>query len=134
MSLTKSVGDVKNIKTLFINNLKRSKYEEPCDGRLSSTVPREGRGETPLRLLDYRHMPEIFRFFGFSFFFYSREHEPIHVHIEGNGGYAVYDLDGDSFVLREKQNIKANDQKKIESVIEENKDIIIKRWKEHFEK
>lgn len=56
------------------------------------------------------------------------------MHVEGNGGYAVYDLDGDSFVLREKQNIKANDQKKIESVIGENKDIIIKRWKEHFEK
>ena len=71
---------------------------------------------------------------GSHFFFYSREHEPIHVHVEGNGGYAVYDLDGDSFVLREKQNIKANDQKKIESVIGENKDIIIKRWKEHFEK
>ena len=79
-------------------------------------------------------MPEIFRFFGFSFFFYSREHEPVHVHVEGNDGYAVYDLNGDSFVLREKQNIKANDQKKIEAVIEENKDIIIKRWKEHFEK
>ena len=70
-------------------------------------------------------MPEIFRFYGFSFFFYSREHEPIHVHVEGNDG---------SFVLREKQNIKAKDQKKIESVIEENKDIIVKRWKEHFEK
>lgn len=79
-------------------------------------------------------MPEIFRFYGFSFFFYSREHEPIHVHVEGNDGYAVYDLEDGSFVLREKQNIKANDQKKIESVIEENKDIIIKRWKEHFEK
>lgn len=79
-------------------------------------------------------MPEIFRFFGFSFFFYSREHEPIHVHVEGNDGYAVYDFDEDSFVLREKQNIKANDQKKIEAVIGENKDIIIKRWKEHFEK
>ena len=79
-------------------------------------------------------MPEIFRFYGFSFFFYSREHEPIHVHVEGNDGYAVYDLEDGSFVLWEKQNIKANDQKKIESVIEENKDIIIKRWKEHFEK
>ena len=33
-------------------NNKRVKYEEPCDGRLSSTVPREGRGETPLHLLD----------------------------------------------------------------------------------
>lgn len=29
------------------------------------------------------YMPEIFRFFGFSFFFYSREHEPLHIHVEG---------------------------------------------------
>ena len=79
-------------------------------------------------------MPEIFRFFGFSFFFYSREHEPIHVHVEGNDGYAVYDLVGADFVLREKYGIKANDMKKIQGVIDENKDIIINRWKEHFEK
>ena len=26
-------------------------------------------------------MPEVFRFYGFSFFFYSREHEPPHVHV-----------------------------------------------------
>ena len=34
-------------------------------------------------------MPEVFRFFGYSFFFYSREHEPIYIHIEGNDGYAI---------------------------------------------
>ena len=79
-------------------------------------------------------MPEIFRIFGFSFFFYSREHEPIHIHVEGNDGYAVFDLVGDDFVLREKRGIKANDLKKIQGVIDENKDIIINRWKEHFEK
>lgn len=81
-------------------------------------------------------MPELFRFFGFTFFFYSREHEPVHIHVEGKDGYAVFDYDKtiDSFVIREKINIKAADLKKIKSVIEENKDIIIKRWKEHFEK
>ncbi|MCQ2143031.1 MAG: DUF4160 domain-containing protein [Bacteroidales bacterium] len=79
-------------------------------------------------------MPEIFRLFGFSFFFYSREHEPIHVHVEGKDGYAIYDLVEELFILREKHGIKAKDQKKIESAIFENKDIIIKRWKEHFEK
>lgn len=78
-------------------------------------------------------MPEIFRFFGFSFFFFSKEHEPIHIHVEGNDGYAVFDLVGEEFVLREKQNIKAGDMRKIKSVIDENKDIIIKRWKEHFD-
>jgi len=47
-------------------------------------------------------MPEIFRFFGFSFFFYSKEHEPIHVHVEGSVGYAVYELIDGKFSLREK--------------------------------
>ena len=32
-------------------------------------------------------MPEVFRFFGFSFFFYSKEHEPVHIHVEGNDAW-----------------------------------------------
>ena len=46
-------------------------------------------------------MPEIFRFYGFSFFFYSREHEPLHVHVEGNDGMAKFDLVEDEFVLKQ---------------------------------
>ena len=68
-----------------------------------------------------------------SFFFYSKEHEPVHIHVEGNDGMAKFDWDGDKFVLVEKQNIKAGDMKKIKTVINDNADIIIKRWKEHFE-
>lgn len=79
-------------------------------------------------------MPEVFRFFGFSFFFYSKEHEPLHIHVEGNGGMAKFNWNGAEFELFEKQGIKANDYKKIKKVIDENADIIIKRWKEHFEK
>lgn len=78
-------------------------------------------------------MPEVFRFWGFSFFFYSREHEPIHIHIEGKDGYAVYNLDSDVFTLRDIHGIKIQDRKKIETVLSENKEIIVKRWKEHFE-
>lgn len=74
-------------------------------------------------------MPELFRFFGFTFFFFSREHEPIHVHAEGNDGYAIldYNKESNSFKVREKYNVKKNDLKRIEEVVEENKDIIIKR-------
>ena len=79
-------------------------------------------------------MLEIFRFFGFSFFFYSREHEPIHVHVEGNGGYAIFDLIDNKFVLREKANIKTSDFKKIKSVVDENADIIVNRWNAYFNK
>ena len=77
-------------------------------------------------------MPEIFRFYGFSFFFYSREHEPLHVHVEGKDGCAKFDLVDDEFIMVEKINIKTNDLKRIKEVIDDNKDIIINRWNEYF--
>ncbi len=80
------------------------------------------------------NMPEIFRFYGFSFFFYSREHEPLHIHVEGNGGMAKFDLVEDEFVLKTVYNIKSNDLKKIKEVIDYNQDIIIKHWIKYFGK
>jgi len=77
-------------------------------------------------------MPEIFRFFGFSFFFYSKEHEPIHIHVEGNGGAAKFVWNGKFFELLESKDIKKNDLKKISFVIDENADIIINRWNKHI--
>lgn len=68
----------------------------------------------------------------FSFFFYSKEHEPVHIHVEGNGGMAKFVWNGSEFTLLIKEKIKTNDLKKIKSVIDENADLIIKRWEEHF--
>lgn len=47
---------------------------------------------------------------------------------------AKFIWNGVEFELFEKQEIKANDYKKIKKVIDENADIIVKRWKEYFEK
>ncbi len=79
-------------------------------------------------------MPEIFRLFGFVFFFYSREHEPIHIHVEGNGGRArfVFDDNDGAFSLSESTGIKSGDLKKITRVIEDNTDILIKTWNKYF--
>lgn len=79
-------------------------------------------------------MPEIFRFFGYSFFFYSKEHEPVHIHVEGKGGMAKFEWDGTAFVLSESHNIKAGDMKKIKTAIDDNADLIVKRWDEYFDK
>ncbi|MFI3287452.1 MAG: DUF4160 domain-containing protein [Rikenellaceae bacterium] len=57
-------------------------------------------------------MPEIFRAYGFSFFFFSREHEPIHVHVMGKDGYAKYVWDGKEFVFSQQHNIKVKDLKR----------------------
>lgn len=79
-------------------------------------------------------MPEIFRFFGFSFFYYSKEHEPPHVHVEGANSIAKFEWNGENFILKEKQGIKTNDIKRISGVIEENKDLIIKHWNNYFKR
>ena len=49
-------------------------------------------------------------------------------------GMAKFEWNGTKFVLTEKQGIKSNDFRKIKTVIDENADIIIKRWNEHFNK
>lgn len=77
-------------------------------------------------------MPEIFRQHGFLFYFFSREHEPIHVHVRGNGGIAKFVYTEKGFELLEYANIKQNDLKKISEAIDENEDIIVKRWDEYF--
>lgn len=45
---------------------------------------------------------------------------------------AIFDWDGERFVLREKHNIKSNDMKRIAFVIDENADIILKHWQTYF--
>ena len=54
--------------------------------------------------------------------------------VKGNGGMAKFEWNSTEFVLTEKQGIKANDFRKIKTIIDENADIIIKRWNEHFNK
>lgn len=37
-------------------------------------------------------MPKIFEYFGFVFYFYSNEHEPIHVHVIHNQQETIFEL------------------------------------------
>ena len=53
--------------------------------------------------------------------------------MEGAEGFAKYNYDGNNFVLAINKGLKNNELKKIKFVIDENKDIIISRWKEYFE-
>ena len=76
-------------------------------------------------------MPTLFSFFGFRFMFYSNDHEPVHVHvIKDQKHEAKFCVD--PVKLIENNGLKVSELKLAESVIEENKDIIINRWKEYF--
>lgn len=77
-------------------------------------------------------MPEIFRMFGLRFFFWSREHEPIHVHVENGDGDAKFDILPEGIALKENHGMKPKDIKLAESILEENKELAISKWNEYF--
>ena len=77
-------------------------------------------------------MPTLFILFGYRFFFWSNEHDPVHVHISKGDAEAKYNVI--TLELVENYGFKRNELRMIESIIEENKEIIIGRWNECFKK
>ncbi len=77
-------------------------------------------------------MPTLFNLFGFRFMFYSNDHEPVHVHvIKDQKHEAKFSVEPEVRLL-ENNGLKASELRLAESVIEENKEIIVNRWKEYF--
>lgn len=75
-------------------------------------------------------MPTLMILFGLRFYFFSQEHLPIHVHVENADGRAKFEVD--PVRLIENKGIKNKDLRLAESIIEENKQVFIDRWKEYF--
>lgn len=85
-------------------------------------------------------MPKIYEYFGFIFYFYSNEHEPIHVHVSLGDRESIFDL-----IMSNGELIKINVRKKkgVEMLSEKDKNIaktfiikfqkeIIKKWVTFF--
>ena len=77
------------------------------------------------------HMPTLFIVFGFRFMFYSNDHEPIHVHVIKGNAEARFQVQPD-IVLLDNNGLKPAELKLAESLVEENKEMIIERWKAFF--
>ncbi len=78
-------------------------------------------------------MPTLFIIFGLRFYFFSREHNPIHVHVEKAGGVAKFALEPEIRLI-ENNGLKPNDLKLAESIIEENREVIVENWNTFFGK
>jgi hypothetical protein len=76
-------------------------------------------------------MPRVFEKDGFSFFFYSNEHRPIHVHVRHGDGEAVFDVE-ESVELRESQNMKMKELAQAQQLAAENLQLIVEKWHEHI--
>lgn len=77
-------------------------------------------------------MPTIFVFFGFRFLFYSDDHEPIHVHVIKDNHEAKYNVMPIEQIYN--RGFKKRELALIESVIEENVEVIVNRWNDYFGK
>lgn len=77
-------------------------------------------------------MPEIFRKSGFRFFFYSNEHEPIHIHVSKGENEVSYNLSDTEISLRRNYGMSSKELKTIKKLIEENLDLIIESWDNFF--
>jgi hypothetical protein len=77
-------------------------------------------------------MPKVFDKDGFSFFFYSNEHRPIHVHVRRGDGEAVFDVE-EGIELRESQNMKMKELAQAQQLAAENLQLIVEKWHEHID-
>jgi len=76
-------------------------------------------------------MPTLFYYLGLKFYFYSNDHLPIHVHVSIDNSEARY-LVYPEIKLIENRGLKPRELRLAEIAIEENREIIIARWKEYF--
>ena len=76
-------------------------------------------------------MPKVFEKDGYSFFFYSNDHRPIHVHVRRGDGEAVFNVE-DAVELRESQNMKVGELSKAQRLAEQNRQLILEKWHEHL--
>ena len=75
-------------------------------------------------------MPTVFIVFGFIFRFYSNDHAPIHIHVIKGGARAKFTIAPVELV--ENHGFKPAEVKLVESVIEENQEVIAEHWNRYF--
>ncbi|MCR4828465.1 MAG: DUF4160 domain-containing protein [Bacteroidales bacterium] len=85
-------------------------------------------------------MPKIFEYFGFIFYFYSNEHEPIHVHVKHGEQESIFELimmNGklDRINIRDRQGttpLSSKDKRVAEAFIRKYSKNIIEKWVRFF--
>lgn len=85
-------------------------------------------------------MPKIFEYFGFIFYFYSNEHEPVHVHVQLAEKESIFELimmDGNLIEIKEREKIgrkplREKDKAVAKDFIKKYHKNIIDKWVKFF--
>ena len=68
---------------------------------------------------------------GYTFFFYSNDHAPIHVHVRYGGGEVVFNVE-DGVELRDSHGLKVKELARAEALARSRRALILEKWYEHF--
>lgn len=77
-------------------------------------------------------MPSVLNQDGYRFFFFSNEHEPMHVHVQSGAGKAKFDVSAEVQLL-ESKGMKVQELRKAQDIAEANVDEIRRKWHEYFD-
>ncbi|MDR1582858.1 MAG: DUF4160 domain-containing protein [Prevotellaceae bacterium] len=76
-------------------------------------------------------MPTILTLLGMRFFYWAREHEPIHVHVQKGNAEARFIIEPD-VQLTDNKGFKPHELSLAEEVIKDNREYMIEHWKLFF--
>lgn len=76
-------------------------------------------------------MPTLLIIFGLRFYFFSNEHEPMHIHVQSSDGIAKFEI-SNSVILLENSGVRNKDLRLAESIIEENLENFRANWTKYF--
>lgn len=76
-------------------------------------------------------MPTLLIIFGLRFYFYTRDHEPMHIHVESSDGMAKFEIENEIRLI-ENNGLKPKDLKLAESILEENLENFRESWMKVF--
>ena len=91
-------------------------------------------------IYNYNDMPKIFEYFGLIFYFYSNEHEPVHVHVKVGENESVFELimmEGKLSAIKTRHKtgilpLSGKDEKTAKEFIEKYHKNILEKWFKFF--
>lgn len=76
-------------------------------------------------------MPTILKIKGYRFFFFSLEgNEPPHIHVEQAERFAKFWLNPPALV--KSRGFRSGELSEIQKLVEENRELFLEKWNEHF--
>jgi len=76
-------------------------------------------------------MPTVLKLFGMRFYYWSREHEPVHIHVQKDGAEARFSLEPQVTLLTN-HGFKPHELALAEEIIKDNRDYMIEHWRLFF--